>query len=59
MTNDTMDYKKLFFEVLDDNQKLRQELYNLSEQEEFELNYCEKCIQMTNWKNEECCKCSL
>jgi hypothetical protein len=26
--------------------------------EEFELNLCDRCCQMTNWKNGECCKCA-
>ncbi len=27
--------------------------------EEFELNFCKKCYQMTNWKNGECAKCNF
>lgn len=27
------------------------------ESEEFELKLCKKCYQMTNWKNNKCCKC--
>ena len=26
---------------------------------DFELNHCEKCIQMTNWENGECAKCKI
>ncbi len=31
----------------------------MEKKERFELNYCEKCIQMTNWENGECAKCKI
>lgn len=31
----------------------------MNKEERFELNYCKKCIQMTNWENGECAKCKI
>jgi site-specific DNA-methyltransferase (adenine-specific) len=47
------DISKNYCEIAEERLSLK------SPKEEFELNYCKKCIQMTNWKNGKCCKCAL